>query len=214
MAYLKLWDNILDSSKAQGLPGELFKWWINLLAAVNREGGANGELPPKMSLVFATRMSAKVIKSRLDKLVRRGLLDPIDKNPIGGELFKVHDWTYWQQPKDVKAAERQKRYRERCASRYAQRNGENHHEDSQHHVENDVTVTSRDVPPLYEGNEEYKTPSLSSPPKSPARNPPPADSATRRHLNLPDLSEVADDPVIARELAAREAARKRTEGTE
>ncbi len=123
MAYIKLWENLLDSTKVQKLSPSLFKWWVNLLLSVSREGGAGGELPHKMSLVLSTRTDRKTTDRRIRKMTQLMFLDPITESPIGGMLFKVHDWSYWQASKDVTAADRQRRYRERHAQRHAQHNG-------------------------------------------------------------------------------------------
>ncbi len=177
MGHFNMWDNILDCSKVQTLPGELFKWWINLLAVVNREGGVDGEIPPKMSLVFATRIPAKTVVDRLSKLKKLGLIDSIDKSPIGGMLFKIHDWSQWQKPKDITAADRQRRFRERNALRHALRHGDvtrdNRDETPLHNAESNADVTPCNDPQFNEGNEEILPVGSTAFSGIPARNPPP-----------------------------------------
>jgi hypothetical protein len=123
MGYLKLWDSALDSPKVQKLPGDLFKFWVNLLLLTNRCGGISGEIPTEIDIGFAARERPKVVASFLARLCRAGLLDPIEENPVGGALYRVHDFAQWQDSKDKTAAERMRRYRANKANGYAQRNG-------------------------------------------------------------------------------------------
>lgn len=119
MAFVKLWDNILDNIKVQQLPAPLFKAWVNLLVTVTRYGGVTGELPPWEDLCFALRADRQSVESWVAGLVTAGLIDPPSEN----RHYSLHDWNKWNESRDPGAAKRQREWRRRNALRNAMRNG-------------------------------------------------------------------------------------------
>ena len=69
--WLKLHRDILHNAKAQRLPGELFKAWINILLMA--EDGA-GWLPAVDDMAFVMRLEAGAVGTMVGDLVKRGLV--------------------------------------------------------------------------------------------------------------------------------------------
>lgn len=99
-----MYSEILEDRKAQTLPPELFKTWINLLALANR-CEPRGVLPPVEDIAFALRMPDQDVQTQLQDLHQRGLLDLA---PTGA--YSPHNWA-GRQPESDDAAGRMARTR-------------------------------------------------------------------------------------------------------
>jgi hypothetical protein len=90
--WLRMYTGTLDNLKAQSLPGELFKFWINLLLVAKL---FDGKLPPLNELAFLMRISEEVAKEALGELIRRGLIDEVEPG-----VYQPHNWTKHQYVSD------------------------------------------------------------------------------------------------------------------
>lgn len=100
--WLRLWDKTLDNCKAQSLPLELFRAWINLLCLANRQDD-RGQLPDLKAIAFGLRTTMKQAEMIVSQLKDAGFIDP------DGQM---HDWDDWQPDVDD-VAERVRRHRDR-----------------------------------------------------------------------------------------------------
>ena len=108
--WFRFYTSVLDDPKAQMLPPELFKHWVNVLCIA---GKYDGELPALSVMAFTLRMSEVKVAGVLAKLHGLGLLD---KTETG---FKPHNWDgrqYKTDAKDATNAERQKEHRKKKAA--------------------------------------------------------------------------------------------------
>lgn len=105
--WFRFYHETLDDPKAQSLPPELFKAWVNLLCIACRN---NGKLPED-NIAFLLRMDEKKAAKIIGELIKRGL---IDRSSNG---LEPHNWTSRQFKSDVSTG-RVEEFRER------QRNGE------------------------------------------------------------------------------------------
>jgi hypothetical protein len=116
MEWFRFYESTLDNVKAQALPGELFKGWVNLLCLAN---SGNGVLPSLRVIAFRLRLSEEDSKALLQRLVEEQLIDVRDG------YLEMHDWAEFQRISDT-SAERTRRYRERQAVKMiTQAKGEN-----------------------------------------------------------------------------------------
>jgi hypothetical protein len=84
MAWLRLYDTMLDNRKVQVLPPELFKALINLWCVAKRHGGI---IPSVGDAAYSMRASERDVVKWIDQLVERSL---IDRGANG--TFQPHDW--------------------------------------------------------------------------------------------------------------------------
>lgn len=104
MAWLRLYDSILDDPKIQMLSDKAFRALINLWCLAKRNGG---KLPADIrSLAFSLRWPEGKVRETLQALISARL---IDKTETG---YEPHDWKQHQYESDV-STERVKRFRER-----------------------------------------------------------------------------------------------------
>lgn len=106
MVFFKMYSEILEDRKVQELPGDLFKFWVNLLALANRQK-ARGSIPPIAEVAFYLRISLDAATANVERLTDAGL---IDQTPEG---LIPHNWHERQKKVDSTGASRAKRYRER-----------------------------------------------------------------------------------------------------
>jgi hypothetical protein len=104
MDWVPLWNRTLSNRKAQGLSGDVFKTWINLLCLASASK-KNGELPEVEQIAFELRLDLGVAISHLTELKKCGL---IDVDPDGTR--RIHDWDAWQL-NSYKSTERVRRHR-------------------------------------------------------------------------------------------------------
>lgn len=90
--WFRLYDEILDDPKVQKLPGDLFKAWINIMAAASRHDGK----VPIDDLPFVLRMDVARVKRVLRDLILAGLLDERDDDSL-----EPHNWRGRQFSSDV-----------------------------------------------------------------------------------------------------------------
>jgi hypothetical protein len=100
--WLRLYTEIINNPKVQGLPSDLFKTWINILCVAKIAGGI---LPTTPDLAFRLRCSEKTIKRAMDDLTSRRLIDEIEPGK-----FRPHDWGEHQYESDS-STERVRKYR-------------------------------------------------------------------------------------------------------
>jgi hypothetical protein len=137
MAWLRLYDDILDDPKIQMLSDRAFRMFVNCLALAKRN---NGKLPGDMnSLAFSLRLPAGKCADTFQVLLSAGC---IDRNDDG--TYSPHNWNGRQYESDS-AAERMRRYRERNKSksgdealRNAQRNSDGIESDTEADTEQKV----------------------------------------------------------------------------
>lgn len=101
--WFRMYTEVLNDAKAQRLPGELFKAWVNLLCVAKEREGV---LPPLTETAFALRKSEKETLKILKALTDAGLLDQT------GTGLSPHNWNVRQYKSDV-STERVKRFRQR-----------------------------------------------------------------------------------------------------
>jgi len=116
MAFVKLWDSILDNAKVQRLNSPIFKTWVNLLAVTARYGGERGELPSWEDMTFGLRVDRTSLEPQIKVLVTAGLIDKTKSH------YSLHDFVKWNESKDKTRAKRQREWRHRNALRNAERN--------------------------------------------------------------------------------------------
>lgn len=103
--WFRFYDDALNDPKVQKLPGDLFKFWVNLLCVASK---FDGKLPED-ELAFLMRMDPKRINENINELKLLGFID-------GAEEITPHNWDKRQfksDSADPTNAERQARYRER-----------------------------------------------------------------------------------------------------
>jgi hypothetical protein len=167
MAWLRVYDGILDDPKIQLLSDREFRMLVNLWCLTKRYDGA---VPDDMKiLTFALRLNEKRIRDGLQILIDARL---IDKTKTG---YEPHDWKTWQYESDGSSTERVKRFRERKKkqSETFHRNGINPLHETLSEAEPD---SEPEAPP-------------SPPPKGGGSSPPPDET----FQNKPVLNGKAED---------------------
>lgn len=104
MAWLRLYDTILDDPKIQMLSDRAFRMLVNLWCLAKRNGGQlTGDIT---SLAFSLRMPAGKVRDTLQALISANLIDRIENG------YEPHDWNTHQYQSDV-STDRVKRFRQR-----------------------------------------------------------------------------------------------------
>jgi hypothetical protein len=124
--WFRLYDEMLDDPKAQRLPPQDFKVWINLLCLASRN---DGKLPCINDISFALRISENDAVTIVERLHIAGLIDKRNGGPDGFR-YCPHGWDKRQYKSD-NSADRVKKHREK-------RNGDGN-------VSCNVTETSPDT---------------------------------------------------------------------
>lgn len=101
--WFRMYTEVLNDPKAQRLPGDVFKGWINLLCLAKEHDGV---LPPVDDIAFALRISVKDAAKLLETLRAAGLFDQTETG------LAPHNWNGRQYKSDVSTT-RVKRFRER-----------------------------------------------------------------------------------------------------
>jgi DNA-binding MarR family transcriptional regulator len=106
--WFRLYDEMLDDPKAQRLPPQDFKIWINLLCLASRN---DGKLPCISDIAFALRIAENDAVTVIERLHIGGL---IDKRNGGTDGFRYspHGWEKRQYKSD-NSADRVKKHREK-----------------------------------------------------------------------------------------------------
>jgi hypothetical protein len=116
MAWLRLYDDILDDPKIQLLSDRDFRLLINLWCLAKRHGGI---IPDDMkTLTFALRLNEAKLRAGLQTLIGANLLERVKTG------YAPHDWDEHQFSSDTDAAERMRRYRARNRDGRPLRNGD------------------------------------------------------------------------------------------
>lgn len=106
--WFRLYDEMLDDPKAQRLPPQDFKIWINLLCLASRN---DGKLPCISDIAFALRISENDAVTMVERLHIAGLIDKRNGGPDGFRYFP-HGWEKRQYKSD-NSADRVKKHREK-----------------------------------------------------------------------------------------------------
>ena len=106
LRWFRFHNEALDDPRVQDLPGELFKFWVNLLCIASRNEGK------LTALKFHLRQPEKKIQAQLSALHRLGLLD----HEAGS--YRPHNWDIRQYQSDS-STPRVKRFRERLKKRFS-----------------------------------------------------------------------------------------------
>lgn len=106
--WFRLYDEMLDDPKAQRLPAEDFKAWINLLCLASRN---DGKLPCIGDIAFALRIDENGALTLIERLYIGGLIDKRNGGPDGFH-YAPHAWERRQYKSD-NSAERVRRHREK-----------------------------------------------------------------------------------------------------
>ncbi len=94
MEWFRFYNSVLRDPKAQGLPGPLFKHWVNVLCVAS-ENSVRGSLPPIRDIAFQLRVKPGAAIKILNQLGSVGLLDKLDDDTI-----VVHGWSNRQRESD------------------------------------------------------------------------------------------------------------------
>jgi hypothetical protein len=107
--WFRFYEDAVNNPKAQRLPGELFKFWVNCLCLASKN---DGELPDVADVAWALRLPEKRVAEWLAALEAAVLLD------VDAETgrYLPHDWDEHQYQSD-RSTERVKRFRERQVKR-------------------------------------------------------------------------------------------------
>ena len=100
--WFRMYDDLLDDPKVQKLPAPLFKAWVNLLCLASRN---DGKLPAIEDVAFALRQDEKSVRTTLNDLFDRGLLDTTE-----ADEYSPHNWDSRQYKSDS-STERSKKHR-------------------------------------------------------------------------------------------------------
>ena len=103
MKWFRLYSDLLDDPKVQGLNPGLFKLWINLLCLASLMG-AGGELPPLREIAYGVRLRSDRCQRYVSKLAGLGLID------VRNDRMFIHNWSGRQYESDDVTA-RVKRFR-------------------------------------------------------------------------------------------------------
>jgi hypothetical protein len=106
--WFRLYDEMLDDPKAQRLPPQDFKIWINLLCLASRN---DGKLPCISDIAFALRISENDAVTMVERLHIAGLIDKRNGGPDGFR-YSPHGWDKRQYKSD-NSADRVKKHREK-----------------------------------------------------------------------------------------------------
>lgn len=104
--WFRMYDEVLDDPKVQGLSPEDFRGWVNLLCLTNKNGG---RLPPIEDISFCLRLPIIDAGSLVDRLRIASLIDTV-KGGTNGSAIAPHGWSKRQYKSDG-STERVKRFR-------------------------------------------------------------------------------------------------------
>ena len=102
MAWLRLYEDILDDPKVMLLPPDVFRTWVLFLCASKARDGI---LPNSRQLAYRVRLDDDTCVKHLDLLVEAGLIDDTD------EGMMMHAWDKRQYVNDISTS-RVNKYRE------------------------------------------------------------------------------------------------------
>jgi hypothetical protein len=116
MDWFRYYHDALDDPKVQGLSGDLFKAWINLLSIAS---GAKprGVLPSLDEIAFRLRLPSEVVTATWTALVQVGLFDQDE-----GGRWIPHNWESRQKKSDI-STPRVRAHRKLKRSRNGRGNG-------------------------------------------------------------------------------------------
>lgn len=138
MAWLRLYDDILDDPKVQNLPSALFKNLINLWCVAKR---CEGIIPPVADLAFRLRMSEKQVSDFIGRLQEAGFIDVLDDGTM-----TPHNWEARQFVSD-NVTLRVRKHREKHRGNVSGNARETLHETHQSRAETEQSRTDSPKPP-------------------------------------------------------------------
>ena len=108
MKWFRFYHDAIDDPKVQRLPGDLFKFWVNMLCLASRSserGVVKLDLP---EIAFAMRLDDDEAEAMIGELCRRNLLEEFT------EGYAIHNWDS-RQFKSDSSAERVAKHRRNAA---------------------------------------------------------------------------------------------------
>src|SRR5687768_3126602 len=105
MKWFRLYHDLVDDPKVQKLPGDTFKFWINLLCLASRSPERGLVHLNAGDLAFSLRMDDDTVSAMLDDLVKRELLHQAE------DTLEIHNWEGRQYDSDS-SADRVRKHRE------------------------------------------------------------------------------------------------------
>jgi len=105
--WFRLYNDVLDNPKVQKMPGDLFKFWANVLCLSSK---LNGQLPGTSEIAFRLRVSDHDAEIMISSLVERDLIEFIVVN--GDRVMAPKGWAA-RQPNRDKSKDRMRKLRSR-----------------------------------------------------------------------------------------------------
>lgn len=109
MKWFRFYHDAIDDPKVQRLPGDLFKFWVNVMCLASRSDERGLVKLDAEAIAFATRLPDDEAGQMIADLVRRNLLEETT------EGYEPHNWDKWQFKSD-NVAERVAKHRSNAAS--------------------------------------------------------------------------------------------------
>lgn len=102
--WFRFYHDALDDPKVQRLPGDLFKFWVNILCLASQSDDRGLIKQDAFEIAFALRVSDDDAERMLAELIKRNLLDEM------AEGYEIHNWSA-RQFKSDNVAERVQEHR-------------------------------------------------------------------------------------------------------
>lgn len=112
MKWFRIYHDLVDDPKVQRLPGETFKFWINLLCLASRSDERGSVNMKAEDIAFALRMDDDVVADMLADLLERGLVHENE------DMLEIHNW-HGRQYESDSSTERVRKHREAKQGRNA-----------------------------------------------------------------------------------------------
>lgn len=104
MKWFRFYHDAIDDPKVQRLPGDLFKFWVNMLCLASRSSERGVVKLDPTEIAFALRVPDETAEQMIAELVRRDLLDECTDG------LEIHNWSSRQfKSDDVTARVREHR---------------------------------------------------------------------------------------------------------
>ena len=106
MKWFRFYHDALDDPKVQRLPGDLYKFWVNMLCLASRSDERGLIQMSVEEIAFDVRLDDETAASLMAELIQRDLIDETC------EGFQIHNWNA-RQFKSDNVSERVSKHRER-----------------------------------------------------------------------------------------------------
>lgn len=104
MKWFRFYHDAIDDPKVQRLPGDVFKFWVNLLCLASKSNQRGVVTASIEDIAFDVRLDDDTAATMMAELLRRGLIEEY------AEGFAIHNWDA-RQFKSDDVSERVQRYR-------------------------------------------------------------------------------------------------------